>query len=115
MAASSYPWWGSESVELVMESALAALNEPEVLRLHMLPDWKSNTLSSCQTIRRETSDPSFQLPQKWTEGRISQVGGAGSLTRGHRLLQLPGGTTEGELVTRKPSAEPAAGREPVQS
>lgn len=29
MAASSYPWWGSESVELVMESALAALNEPE--------------------------------------------------------------------------------------
>ncbi|MXQ81113.1 hypothetical protein E5288_WYG012802 [Bos mutus] len=56
-----------------MESALAVLNEPEVLRLHLLPDWKSNTLSSCQTIRRETSDSSFQLPQEGTEGRPSQI------------------------------------------
>lgn len=72
-----YPWSGSESVEVVMESALAVLNEPEVLQLHLLPDWKSNTLSSCQTIRRETSDSSFQLPQKGTEGRTNQVGGAG--------------------------------------
>lgn len=72
-----YPWSCSNSVELVMDSILAVLKKPEVLQLHLLPNWKSDTLSFCQTLRTETSTMSFQLPQKWREGGRSQTEGAG--------------------------------------
>ena len=63
--------------QLVMESALAVLKKPEVSQLHLVPNWKSDTLSSCQTTRTETSDKSFQLPEKRREDRMSQTAGAG--------------------------------------
>lgn len=53
--------------ELGTDWALAVLKKPEVLQLYLLPNWKSDTLSFCQAARTETSDKSFQLPQKWRE------------------------------------------------
>lgn len=76
IVASFYPWLCNKSVQLVTDSALAVLKKPEVLRMHLLPNWKSDLLSFCQTTRTETSDKSFQLPQKWRKDRMSQTEGA---------------------------------------